>query len=155
MAEAAIIFISAKTHRCDKIWPMDRLDKATRSKVMSRIRAKDTKPEQTVRKYLHRCGLRFRLHYPKLPGRPDLAFPKHRVALFVHGCFWHFCRKCRSGRIPKSNRGYWAAKLKRNVARDKAKNKQLSRLGWKVMVVWECEISPRKLAGLARRIHGC
>lgn len=120
---------------------MDRLAPEERSRIMSRIRARDTKPELIVRRRLHAAGLRFRLHRRDLPGRPDLVFPRHRIALFVHGCFWHGCPICDRGRRqPASNTEFWAKKLAANRARDEAVGRQLEEAGWRVMTVWECQI---------------
>ncbi len=106
--------------------------------MMSGIRGKDTKPEIVVRSFLHRSGLRFRLH-AKLPGKPDLIFPRYRIALFVHGCFWHRHRDCGRAAIPKTRTGWWEAKFERNVARDRRNSRALRRLGWRVLTIWECE----------------
>src|SRR5688572_25930517 len=100
----------------------DVVDKATRSRMMSGIRGKNTRPEILVRSFLHRAGLRFRLHSNALPGKPDLVFPRHRAAVFVHGCFWHQHQDCRFATQPATNRAFWQKKLEGNVARD-ARNK--------------------------------
>lgn len=109
---------------------------------MSRIRGKDTKPEIAVRKLVHRMGYRFRLHRRDLPGSPDLAFPGRKKVIFVHGCFWHMHPDpgCRRARVPKSRVDYWKPKLERNRGRDLENEEKLRRLGWEVLVVWECEI---------------
>lgn len=118
---------------------MDHLTREQRSANMSAVRGKDTRPEMRVRQLAHALGLRFRLHRRKLPGSPDLVFPKHRLAVFVHGCFWH-AHVCRRGRSrPKTNSQFWAAKIARNVERDAQINAQLIALGWRVAVIWECE----------------
>lgn len=106
---------------------------------MARVRGKDTTPEMRVRRALWRAGLRYRLHDVSLPGRPDVVFPRHRLALFVHGCFWHRHHGCKRASMPSSNIGYWTAKFDRNVRRDAAVQAELARLGWRVLVVWECE----------------
>jgi DNA mismatch endonuclease (patch repair protein) len=113
---------------------------------MSRIRSKDTKPEQTVRRMLHALGFRFRLHAKRLPGKPDIVLPRHKKVIFVHGCFWH-SHGCRVGGKPPATRGqFWEAKLSRNAARDKTAVMQLWQMGWQVLVVWECEaLDPDKL----------
>ncbi|MCC6630412.1 MAG: DNA mismatch endonuclease Vsr [Chloroflexi bacterium] len=111
----------------------------TRSSIMARIRSKNTGPEIQVRKALHRAGYRFRLHYSRLPGRPDLALPRFRLAIFVNGCFWHW-HGCRHSRMPAHNRDYWTAKIFRNQERDLANHAQLSAMGWRLKVIWECEV---------------
>jgi DNA mismatch endonuclease, patch repair protein len=118
---------------------MDTLTPAARSRVMSRIRSKDTKPELVVRCLAHRSGYRFRLHRRDLPGAPDLVFPKWRKVIFVHGCFWHMHPRCAMSRMPSSRREYWVPKLVHNRARDLKNIRRLRRAGWKVDVVWECE----------------
>lgn len=130
---------------------MDVVDRATRSRMMSGIRGRDTKPEKQVRSFLHRAGLRFRLHAP-LPGKPDLVFPKHHAVVFVHGCFWHRHVGCRYATMPSSNAEFWQAKFDANVARDKRVARQLRKEGWRVFVVWACQIGERRLQMLVRRI---
>ena len=125
-----------------------------RSRNMAAIRSSGMKPEMMVRSLVHGMGYRYRLHAKDLPGKPDLVFRSRKKVIFVHGCFWHQHAKmaCKDGRAPKSNLGYWSAKLARNVARDSRNIEDLTNLGWKVLVVWECEA----LAGgatLAQRIH--
>lgn len=128
----------------------DVFSKQKRSWVMSRIRAKDTQPEIAVRSFLHREGLRFRLHVWDLPGTPDIVLPKHRTVVFVHGCFWHD-HICMQGRKPRDNAPYWRQKLARNVQRDKENLKALRAQGWRTVVVWACEI--RKLGRLRRKFQ--
>jgi DNA mismatch endonuclease (patch repair protein) len=106
---------------------------------MSRVRGKDTSPEMRVRRAAHALGLRFRLHRKELPGRPDLIFPKHRVALFVHGCFWHRHPGCAKASTPKSRTDFWQAKFDANVARDARVATELEALSWRVATIWECE----------------
>src|SRR2546430_1749501 len=118
----------------------DILTKAKRSWVMSRIRGVDTTPERTVRSFLHRRGFRFRLHESALPGHPDIVLPKFRTVVFVHGCFWHN-HNCRDGHTPRTNRGYWGPKLRRNKRRDAGNARLLRALGWRRIVVWECELN--------------
>lgn len=129
----------------------DVVDRATRSRMMSGIRGRDTKPEKQVRSFLHRAGLRFRLH-AALPGKPDLVFPKHRAVVFVHGCFWHRHAGCRYATTPSSNAGFWQTKFDANVARDKRVTRQLRREGWRVFVVWSCRITDRSMQSLVRKI---
>lgn len=118
----------------------DHLSQKHRSWNMSRIRSKHSKPEVLLRSLLHRAGLRFRVNCKKLPGCPDVVFPKYRVAIFVHGCFWHRHKKCCRATTPSTNKEYWVRKFQRNVARDKEVQKELKEQGWTVTVVWECEI---------------
>lgn len=119
----------------------DTVDAATRSRMMSAIRGRDTAPERAVRRYLHAAGLRFRLGGAGLPGRPDIVLPRHRVAVFVHGCFWHRHRGCRFTTTPSTNADFWRAKFARNVARDSANEVKLRALGWMPLVIWGCETS--------------
>ena len=106
---------------------------------MRRIRKTDTKPEVKVRRAAHALGYRFRLYRRDLPGTPDLVFPRLRKVVLVHGCFWHQHEECRLARMPKSRLEYWRPKLERNQKRDKAARRALEELGWRVLVVWECE----------------
>lgn len=106
---------------------------------MARVRQKNTAPELVVRRVLHRLGYRFRLHRRALPGTPDIVLPKFRLAIFVHGCFWHRHPGCVRSTTPKSRIAYWMAKFEANVARDAEKEQRLRELGWQVFVVWECE----------------
>lgn len=134
---------------------VDTISKERRSQVMSLVRSKNTKPEKKVRSFLHSVGLRFRLHYKALPGKPDLVFPKYKVALFVHGCFWHNHPNCPQARIPKSNVKFWEEKILGNRKRDQKHYQALLELGWKVVVVWECEIQKIKnLEDLVSKITG-
>ena len=121
----------------------------SRSEVMSRVRAKDTGPEMTVRRAFWSSGLRYRLHADDLPGKPDLVFRSRRVAVFVHGCFWHGHEGCPNHRIPKTRSEWWAAKIARNRERDAEVKRRLEDLGWKVVVIWECET---KVAQLVERM---
>ena len=130
---------------------MDFLDPEARSHRMSLIRARDTKPEMIVRSYLHRRGLRYRLHDRKLPGKPDLVFPARGVVVFVHGCFWHG-HGCRRGRLPQSRTDYWWPKIARNQERDRRNAGKLRRLGWSVLTIWECRINEARLEQLYKAI---
>lgn len=125
-----------------------------RSAQMALVRSRDTKPEMRVRKALHAAGLRYRLHDSRLPGTPDLVFPSRRIALFVHGCFWHRHPGCAAARLPKTRQEFWTAKLAGNVGRDERQRVALEALGWTVLVIWECETKrPEQLTDLAERIR--
>jgi DNA mismatch endonuclease (patch repair protein) len=120
---------------------MDKLTPEHRSWNMGRIHSGNTKPEFAVRSLLHRMGYRFRLHRKDLPGKPDIIMPKYKAAVFVHGCFWHRHEGCKYSYTPKSRINFWEEKFKSNVERDKKNQAELERLGWKVVVIWECELS--------------
>jgi DNA mismatch endonuclease, patch repair protein len=130
---------------------MDHLTTAHRSWNMSRIRGRDTGPERAVRSLLHRLGYRFRLHGTKLPGRPDIVLARYRTVVLVHGCFWHRHRHCPLAYTPKSRTKFWSEKFAGNMARDRRTGQALRRLGWHVIVVWECEV--RDGTTLSRRLH--
>ena len=136
---------------------MDSLTPERRSALMKRVKRSDTRPEITLRKALHRMGFRYVIGDNRLPGTPDLTFPKHGVAVFVHGCFRHG-HHCRQGRAPSSNVGYWLPKIEANRERDARKEKAVRDLGWRVFTVWECELkSTRQLTTvqtLAERLVG-
>ena len=117
----------------------DVVDKATRSRMMSGIRSKDTKPEMTIRKGLHALGFRYRLHAKDLPGKPDMVFPKHGAVIFVHGCFWHG-HDCSAFRLPKSRRAFWRKKILANQTRDGGVRVKMKDAGWRVLVIWECAL---------------
>ena len=119
---------------------MDIWSKHKRSEVMSKIRGKNTKPEMILRSLLFRQGFRFRLHKKDLPGKPDIVLPKYKTVIFVHGCFWHYHKECREGRIPSTNTKFWEGKLFKNVEKDAKYKEALENLGWNVLTVWECEI---------------
>ncbi|NLM15874.1 MAG: DNA mismatch endonuclease Vsr [Clostridiaceae bacterium] len=118
----------------------DTLSKAERSRNMAKIRATNTGPERQVRSLLHRAGYRFRLHVKDLPGKPDIVLPRYGAVIFVHGCFWHRHKGCKDAATPKSHRKFWMDKFARNVANDKKHVRRLRRLGWRVIVVWECRL---------------
>jgi DNA mismatch endonuclease (patch repair protein) len=124
---------------------MDHLTEKHRSWNMSRIKSKNTKPELHVRSLLHRMGYRFRIHKKGLPGKPDIILPKYRSIIFVHSCFFHRHSDCKRATIPKSNTDYWISKFIKNVERDRKVQNELLELGWKVLVVWECETKDDKL----------
>lgn len=117
----------------------DILTSAERSLMMAKIKGRHTKPELVVRSLCHSMGLRYRLHRKDLPGSPDLVFPKYRLCLFVHGCFWHQHPGCKYAYKPKSRQEFWLPKLARNTERDKEKGEVLQGMGWRVGVIWECE----------------
>jgi DNA mismatch endonuclease, patch repair protein len=118
---------------------VDRLSVERRSRLMSRVRGKDTTPELVVRRAAHSLGLRFRLHRKDLPGTPDLVFPGRKAVVFVHGCFWHRHEGCKKATAPKSRQDFWQAKFERNVARDREALAALERRGWRTLVIWQCE----------------
>lgn len=118
---------------------MRNLDSAGRSELMRSIRKEDTKPELALRKALHAAGHRFRLHRADLPGTPDVVLPRYRLAIFVHGCFWHQHQACRLAKQPAARPDYWLPKLARNVERDAANLTTLRQLNWEPLVLWECQ----------------
>jgi len=118
----------------------DKISKNKRSWNMSRIRGRDTKPELVVRSLLHRCGYRFSLRRKNLPGKPDIVMPKYKTVIFVNGCFWHRHKGCRYAYKPKSRREFWARKFQENMARDRRVSIALRKMGWHVLVIWECEV---------------
>jgi DNA mismatch endonuclease, patch repair protein len=130
---------------------MDRLDPIQRSRLMSRIRRSDTKPERVVRSLLHALGYRFRTQLKGVPGRPDVAFPRRRKAILVHGCFWHQHAGCRHAGVPATRTEFWQAKFERNRERDERLLRAAEALGWEMLVVWECET---KAVDLDRRLKG-
>lgn len=119
---------------------MDKLTPDRRSWNMSRIRGQNTGPERRVRSLLHRCGFRFSLRRKQLPGKPDIVLPRFHTVMFVHGCFWHRHTGCHNAVLPKTRADFWTRKLSGNVERDRQNTDKLERLGWKVLVVWECEL---------------
>ncbi len=127
----------------------DRISKEHRSWNMSRIRSKDTSPEKRVRSFLHRAGYRFRLHVKTLPGSPDIVLSKHRTAIFVHGCYWHRHPGCKQGayfpKDPKQGIEFWREKFEKNVRRDQKNKEMLEELGWKVVVIWECQTKTKEM----------
>jgi len=125
----------------------DVLTPEQRRLVMSRIRSKDTKPEMLIRRGLHACGLRYRLHCAAIPGKPDMVFPKHRAVVFVHGCFWHG-HGCSLFRWPQTRAEFWKAKISRNIERDRTVRSALTAAGWRTIVVWECALRGRNRKAL-------
>lgn len=126
----------------------DHLSKDKRSWNMSRIRSRHTKPELILRSLLHRSGFRFRINYNKLPGSPDIVLPKYKTVIFVHGCFWHRHPNCSKATTPNTNKGYWQKKFDKNVSRDIEIKKELKKLKWHIIVVWECEVMADPLSVL-------
>lgn len=130
----------------------DNVTKAERSRIMAAVKATDTAPEMVVRRLVFAMGFRYRLHERSLPGTPDLVFRRLRKAINVNGCFWHMhaCGRCR---MPTANRTYWKTKLERNVMRDKRVRKSLRRMGWDLLIIWECELDVITRGTLHRRIR--
>ncbi len=119
---------------------------------MSLVRSKDTRPERLVRSLIHRMGYRYRLHVRRLPGSPDIVFPSRKKVILVHGCFWHQ-HNCRMGnRMPKSRLDFWETKLKANKERDRRQRRELGKLGWRVLTIWECQLRSSKIDMTKRRI---
>jgi len=114
---------------------------------MSRIKAKDTKPEMLVRKFLNANGFRYSLHNKKLPGKPDIVLNKYKTVIFIHGCFWHGHKNCKYFVVPKTRTQWWVDKINRNKANDEKAVKALRKDGWKVITVWECALKPLRAAG--------
>ncbi|PID62109.1 MAG: very short patch repair endonuclease [Gammaproteobacteria bacterium] len=131
----------------------DTVDQRTRSRMMSGIRGKDTRPELLLRKALHRQGLRFRLHRKDLPGRPDIVFPRFRSVCFVHGCFWHRHENCRYTTTPATRTEFWTRKFEQNVVRDSRSADELLAAGWRVATVWECALRHEPADAIAARVR--
>lgn len=130
------------------------MDKATRSRLMSRIRGTDTEPELLIRKGLFALGYRYQLHRKDLPGKPDLTFPKYRAVIFVHGCFWHG-HDCHLFRLPGTRTAFWKEKIESNRIRDQRNVEQLQNAGWKVLEIWECALRGRYQRSLDTVISQC
>lgn len=136
---------------------MDVVDTATRSAMMAGIKSKNTRPELTLRRYLHGLGFRFRLHVKELPGKPDIVLPRYRLCIFVHGCFWHRHPGCRFAATPKSNTEFWLQKFAANTEREELVEKQLHEAGCRVFRIWECGLKNadvQTLSWLPERIRG-
>lgn len=132
---------------------MDIVDRSTRSRMMGRIRGRDTAPELLVRRFLHKRGFRYALHVGELPGRPDIVLSRYRTVVLVHGCFWHRHKGCRYAYTPRSNRKFWQSKFTGNVVRDAKNVKALRALGWRVFIVWECRADrPGQLAAIFKSL---
>ncbi|QUI93565.1 DNA mismatch endonuclease Vsr [Prevotella denticola] len=136
---------------------MDTLLRQQRHDNMAAVKGRDTKPEMIVRKYLWRCGFRYRVNSPRLPGHPDIVLRKYRTCIFVNGCFWHGHEGCRYYVVPKTHTDFWVKKVARNKERDRREQQQLARMGWHCITVWECELKKGKrkqtLASLAYTLN--
>jgi DNA mismatch endonuclease (patch repair protein) len=130
----------------------DVFSKEKRSHIMSRVRATETKPEVKVRKFIFSKGFRYRKNSKSLPGKPDIVLPKFKTVIFVNGCFWHGHKNCNAASIPKSNKSYWKNKIDANIVRDKKKKTELRKAGWRVHVIWECQITNKRLENLVSKI---
>ncbi len=128
-------------------------DTAIRSYNMSRIKGKDTKPEETVRKYVFSKGFRYRKNVSTLPGKPDIVLPKYKTCIFVHGCFWHKHEGCKYFVWPKSNEEFWKDKLEKNVTRDKNEQAELEKMGWHILIVWECQLKKKNKEQTLRELE--
>jgi len=122
----------------------DIYSKRKRSEIMSQISGTETKPEILVRKYLFSKGFRFRKNDKRLPGRPDIVLPKYKTVIFIHGCFWHG-HHCKAGKLPETNKEFWENKINSNMERDKNNQLILEKLGWKIIIVWQCKLKNRKV----------
>ena len=131
---------------------MDVHDSKTRSYNMSRIKGKNTKPEETVRKYLFSQGFRYRKNDKRLPGKPDIVLPKYKTIIFVNGCFWHKHEGCRYFAWPQNNAEFWIEKIESNVVRDKKQYEELQDAGWRVIIVWECELKKKRKSDTLERL---
>lgn len=134
----------------------DRISSEARSANMRRVKGRDTKPEVRVRRLLHRLGYRFRLHRRDLPGTPDLYLPKHRLVIFVNGCFWHGHDGCKRAKLPETRRDFWQTKINLNKRRDAASSTELARIGIEVVTLWECELGDdRTIIEAVERVTRC
>jgi len=129
----------------------DIFSRQKRSEIMSKVRSKNTKPEEIVRKYLFSQGFRYRKNVKKLPGTPDIVLPKYKTVIFVNGCFWHG-HDCPKGKLPETNKEKWKKKIDENKKRDEKNYKLLKEKGWKVIIVWECEIKNKKYAEITLKL---
>jgi DNA mismatch endonuclease (patch repair protein) len=130
---------------------MDIYSREKRSDIMARVKATDSTPELTVRRILHSLGYRYRLHRKNLLGKPDIVLPKHKSIIFVHGCFWHHHKGCKKSKLPETNTDFWRKKILDNVARDKRTIRELGKTGWKVLVLWECQVRSSNLIETIKR----
>jgi DNA mismatch endonuclease (patch repair protein) len=127
-------------------------DKLTRSYNMSRIKSKDTKPEIIVRRFLFANGFRYKLHDKNLPGKPDIVLPKYKTVILINGCFWHGHKGCKYFAVPKTRTEWWLNKINRNVINDKKNRKELIRLAWNVLVIWECQLKGAEEAKILNKV---
>ena len=127
---------------------MDRVTKEKRGRIMAAVHSKDTGAELVVRRFLWSRGIRYRTHPIHLPGKPDIAIPRCKLAIFVHGCFWHSHENCSRGRLPKSRVEYWKAKIEANKSRDHLIEEKLKSAGWQYLVIWECQLRTQKAASI-------
>ena len=127
---------------------MDTFTAEKRSQIMAAIRGKNTRPELLIRRFLRAHGVRYRIHNPNLPGKPDLALPRYKIAIFVHGCFWHGHEQCSRGQLPKSRVAYWKAKIDTNKQRDRLVEERVSDAGWQSLVIWECQLRTQRAASV-------
>lgn len=121
---------------------MDIFSKSKRSQIMGAISGRETKPEIKVRKFLFSKGFRYRKNVTNLPGKPDIVLPKYKTIIFIHGCFWH-CHDCNAAKLPNTNREFWENKISANQIRDQKQQNELKNIGWKVIIVWQCELSSK------------
>jgi DNA mismatch endonuclease, patch repair protein len=122
----------------------DHVNPEKRSEIMAAVRSWDTAPEMAVRRVVHGLGYRYRLHVQTLPGKPDLVFPSRRKVIFVHGCFWHRHARCRYTTSPKTRTEFWQDKFSTNVARDRRVRRELKKLGWSILTIWQCELKKQQ-----------
>ncbi len=131
----------------------DTFSKKQRSEIMARVKSRDTAPERQVRSWLHKKGYRFRIHRKDLPGSPDIILPKYKTLIFVHGCFWHRHTGCKRATTPLTNKECWDNKFEKNIKRDRKIIETLERMGWTVIIIWECEIKANSFTN--KLIHYC
>lgn len=127
---------------------MDTFTAEKRSRIMAAVRGKNTKPELLIRHFLRSHGVGYRIHNPNLPGKPDIALPRYKIAIFVHGCFWHGHEQCSRGQLPKSRVEYWRAKIEANKQRDRLVEERVSDAGWQSLVIWECQLRTQRAASV-------
>ena len=153
MAEITLLWHSQIPETTNWISMSDVLTKEQRRFNMSQIRGKDTEPEEIVRKYLFSKGLRYRKNDKRYPGHPDIVLPKYHTVVFVHGCFWHRHPGCRYATVPATNTEFWQKKFSRNVERDKEEQRKLTEMGWRVLIVWECELKKDKREATLSKLY--